>query len=169
MCIAALCCRLVPPSPDACRSPHAWLPQVHVAFTVVRYRSERYGQRRGVATSWLHALLAPLLEAPQGPGGPEGAFRLPVFLRRGGAFGPPESLDTPLIMVGPGTGVAPFRGFLQHRRAQAAAGEAARSAAKGQAWLFFGCRHRDQDYLYKEDLQVSCIAVCGGGGVCEVD
>lgn len=55
-------------------------------------------------------------------------------------------------MVGPGTGVAPFRGFLQHRSAQLRA--AGGGGAAGEAWLFFGCRREDQDYLYKEDLQV---------------
>lgn len=129
-----------------------------MAFTVVRYRSERYGERRGVATAWLHSLLDPLASGAQ-PAGAAG-LRLPIFLRRGGAFGPPDSFEVPLVMVGPGTGVAPFRGFLQHRRAQLAAagdsgGGSRPAGSKGEAWLFFGCRREDQDYLYREDLEVS--------------
>lgn len=76
----------------------------------------------------------------------------PSFPARGGDFRPPESLEAPVVMVGPGTGVAPFRGFLQHRSAQLRA--AGGGGAAGEAWLFFGCRREDQDYLYKEDLQV---------------
>lgn len=120
----------------------------------MRYRSERYGELQGVATTWLHRLCDPI--ARGGTAAADAGVRLPVFLRRGGAFGPPKSPEIPLLMIGPGTGVTPFRGFLQHRRAQLAArgGAAAAAAARGTAWLFFGCRRQDQDYLYQEDLEV---------------
>ena len=51
-------------------------------------------------------------------------------------------------MIGPGTGIAPFRGFLQERAIQAS-----RGAKPGPALLFFGCRHPEQDYLYREELE----------------
>ena len=60
----------------------------------------------------------------------------------------PDDPKVPLIMIGPGTGLAPFRGFCQERAAQKKAG-----ASLGPAMLFFGCRHPDQDFLYAEELK----------------
>lgn len=60
----------------------------------------------------------------------------------------PDDRARPLIMVGPGTGLAPFRAFLQEREAMAKAGE-----ALAPAMLFFGCRHPEQDFLYRDELE----------------
>lgn len=118
-------------------SPAAHPDAAHVAFSVVRYRTERYGEHAGVATNFIKARCA------RGDGA-----RLAVFLRPNESFRPPSDLAAPLIMVGPGTGVAPFRGFLQERAAKAAAG-----APLGASWLFFGCRKREEDFLYRSELE----------------
>lgn len=179
---------IIPPLPPRMYSvscaPEEHPERVHVAFSVVTYESG-YGIKEGVATSWLSRIAAPWLSAtsspPQREGkndtGEEGASRMrapppdvrvPIFLRKGGSFKPPVTLESPWIMIGPGTGVAPFRGFLQERRARLRAlhldstedgandgdgGVATGTVHHGLALLYFGCRHRDQDYLYRKDLE----------------
>ena len=64
-----------------------------------------------------------------------------VFVQPSHGFKPPTNGDTPMIMVGPGTGIAPFRAFLEERQA---------TGAKGKNWLFFGDQKRDTDFLYDE-------------------
>lgn len=68
---------------------------------------------------------------------------VPVYIYPNHEFRLPEDGSTPIIMVGPGTGIAPFRAFLKHRELSSETGK-----ALGQAVLYFGCRRRDQDYLY---------------------
>ena len=75
-----------------------------------------------------------------------------LFPRSNCHFRPPESLSTPYIMVGAGTGVAPFLGFLTDRAARLT--EAQLSVTKaGETRLFFGCRNKDKDYIYREQLE----------------
>jgi sulfite reductase (NADPH) flavoprotein alpha-component len=66
-----------------------------------------------------------------------------VFVHTAKHFRLPENTDTPVIMVGPGTGVAPFRAYLQERQA---------TGSKGRNWLFFGEQTRSKDFLYEPEL-----------------
>jgi sulfite reductase (NADPH) flavoprotein alpha-component len=69
---------------------------------------------------------------------------VPVFVQISHGFRLPPDPGTPIIMVGPGTGVAPFRAFLEERQAL---------GAPGRNWLFFGAQHQDTDFLYREELE----------------
>ena len=109
--------------------------EAHICYAVVEYQPLMQEPRRGVCTSFL-ASLAP-------------GECLSVWLREGCLRPPP--LCAPLLMVGPGTGVAPFRAFVQHRQVALGvtlAAEAPAAEALGPAHLFFGCRRAKEDFLY---------------------
>ena len=102
--------------------------QVHLIVDVVRYES--HGRvRKGVASSFL---------AERADNVP-----VPVYPSLAKHFHLPDNTDAPIIMVGPGTGIAPFRAYLQERQAL---------GAKGKNWLFFGAQREKCDYAYKEDF-----------------
>ncbi|GAQ83041.1 NADP/FAD dependent oxidoreductase [Klebsormidium nitens] len=123
--------------------------RVQVAFSVVKEQTGDGRVFHGVCTSWLERRLGldPKTQR-QFVANPSARVSVPVFLKSGGDFRLPEGLTAPLLMIGPGTGVAPFRGFLQQRRERLQAGGEA-----GPAWLFFGCRKEDEDFLYEKDLR----------------
>jgi sulfite reductase (NADPH) flavoprotein alpha-component len=111
-------------------SPLAHPDEVHLTIASVRY--EAHGlPRKGVASTYL----ADLVQAGDG---------VKVFTQPNKNFRLPESGDTPVIMVGPGTGIAPFRAFVEHR---------AETEAKGDSWLFFGDQHFSYDFLYQLEWQ----------------
>ncbi|XP_019718727.1 methionine synthase reductase isoform X2 [Hippocampus comes] len=104
--------------------------------------------RRGLCTGWLFDLVTPLLVLP-GKAESQRCLALPqihVSLRPNHSFRQPSDTSVPLIMVGPGTGVAPFIGFLQQREKERQRNP---DALFGETWLFFGCRYRDRDYLFR--------------------
>ena len=104
--------------------------QVHLTTAIVRYQSLGRA-RQGVCSTFLAERVS--------QGAP-----VPVFVHSNKAFRPPADLTAPMIMVGPGTGIAPFRAFLQERRA---------TGAKGRNWLFFGDQHKATDFLYRDELE----------------
>ena len=69
---------------------------------------------------------------------------MPVFVHKNKHFRPPADSSRPMIMVGPGTGIAPFRAFLQERR---------ETGATGKNWLFFGDQHQATDFLYRDEME----------------
>lgn len=78
----------------------------------------------------------------------QGDIKISFYFRKSNLFGLPEDSLTPIIMIGPGTGIAPFMGFLQHRFNQKKL-----NINVGMSWLYFGCRYSDRDFLYKSELQ----------------
>ncbi len=124
-----VCRRLTPRLYSIASSPRLYPEEVHLTVAVVRYEI-RERERVGVASTWLWERV-PLYQRV-----------LPVFVAAS-HFRPPTDPDRAMIMVGPGTGVAPFRAFLQDRQA---------TGAKGRNWLFFGAPQQAYDFLYREEF-----------------
>lgn len=109
-------------------------PKVHqgrVSLTVDTVRYDiNHRTRLGVASTFLANRVKP-------------GDKIKVYVQKAHAFGLPSDPATPIIMVGPGTGVAPFRAFLYERMA---------TKAPGRNWLFFGHQRRDHDFFYEDEL-----------------
>ncbi|KAJ1649970.1 NAPDH-dependent diflavin reductase [Dispira simplex] len=112
-------------------SLHAHPDEIHLTIGIVEYWTKLSTQRRGVCTKWLKAL-DPAMNS----------ITLPVTLKRG-TMRLPTSPAVPVIMVGPGTGVAPMRSFIQERVYQGAK----------KNILFFGCRYTNKDFYYQDEWQ----------------
>ena len=107
-------------------SAHA--EEVHLTVAVVRYEGNGR-KRKGVCSSYLAERVGDTI---------------PCYLHPNKNFKLPEDSSTPIIMVGPGTGIAPFRAFIEERQA---------TGAKGKNWLFFGDRSQNTDYLYGNEWE----------------
>ncbi|MCK8672135.1 bifunctional nitrate reductase/sulfite reductase flavoprotein subunit alpha [Rhodococcus sp. HM1] len=121
--------RLQPRMYSISSSPRTDPREVQLTVSVVRYAYEGH-ERAGVCSSFL---------ADHSKG-----VDIPIFVQRSPHFRPPPASDTPMIMVGPGTGIAPFRAFLHDRR---------ELGHTGANWLFFGDQRSDTDYLYRDEIE----------------
>ncbi|HKT55909.1 MAG TPA: flavodoxin domain-containing protein, partial [Microbacterium sp.] len=107
-------------------SPKTSPGEVQLTVSVVRFETEEGMPRGGVCSTYLA----------------DRAEHVPVFLQRAAHFRPPRDPNTPMIMIGAGTGVAPFRAFLHDRRAD---------GARGRNWLLFGEQHEASDFYYRDE------------------
>src|SRR5436305_14630533 len=110
-------------------SPKVSKGRVSLTVDAVRYDISKR-TRLGVASTFLAGRVSP-------------GDKLRVYVQKAHAFGLPADPSVPVIMIGPGTGVAPFRAFLHERMA---------SKAPGRNWLFFGHQRRDCDFFYEDEL-----------------
>ncbi|QNU04735.1 assimilatory sulfite reductase (NADPH) flavoprotein subunit [Peribacillus butanolivorans] len=108
----------------------AYPDEVHLTVGAVRYDSHGR-ERKGVCSILCAERLQP-------------GDTLPVYIQHNQNFKQPNNPDTPIIMVGPGTGIAPFRSFIQERE---------ETEANGKTWLFFGDQHFVTDFLYQTECQ----------------
>jgi sulfite reductase (NADPH) flavoprotein alpha-component len=120
--------RLMPRLYSIASSPKLYPDEVHLTVATVRYTTN-HRERVGVCSTFLADRVH------------VGTTPVPVFVSNS-HFGLPEDGARDIIMVGPGTGIAPFRAFLQERAA---------TGAKGRNWIFFGEQHRATDYLYEHE------------------
>ncbi|MDX6916134.1 sulfite reductase subunit alpha [Pectobacterium carotovorum] len=112
-------------------SPKVTPHQIHLTVSTVRYELEGK-PRGGVCSTFLADRAAE-------------SVAVPIFIQKSAHFRTPKHPDTPIIMVGAGTGIAPFRAFLQERRA---------TGAQGKNWLFFGEQRAETDFYYREELEM---------------
>ncbi len=137
--------RLAPRYYSISSSPRAHPGRVHISVAVVSGETPTGRHHAGVCSAWL-ASRAPL------------GAKVPIYVRTS-AFRLPRAPGVPIVMVGPGTGLAPFRGFIQERAAAAAEG-----ASLGPATLFFGCRAPGVDDIYAAELAAALAPVAAARG-----
>ncbi|XP_062887498.1 NADPH--cytochrome P450 reductase-like [Mobula hypostoma] len=111
---------------------------IHICAVVVEYVSKTGRTNRGVATTWLRN------KVPTDNGHKP---TVPMYVRKS-QFRLPYKPSTPILMIGPGTGIAPFVGFIQERAWLKQQGKEV-----GETVLYYGCRHENEDYLYQKELE----------------
>lgn len=111
--------------------------KIRIAFNMVEFLTK--GKRRyGICTFWLRQKAEYIFQNKQN----SDQLKVPIFKRPSSTFRLPRDLVTPMIMIGPGTGVAPFIGFLQHQLEK----------KQSLNWLFYGCRNEKLDFIYQDEI-----------------
>ncbi|XP_017770493.1 PREDICTED: NADPH--cytochrome P450 reductase [Nicrophorus vespilloides] len=129
--------RLQPRYYSISSSPKLYPNTVHITAVLVQYQTPTNRINKGVTTTWL---------ATKQPSAGSELPTVPIFIRKS-QFRLPTKPQTPIIMIGPGTGFAPFRGFIQDRNFAKEEGKGV-----GETILYFGCRKRSEDFIYEEEL-----------------
>uniref|UniRef100_A0AAY4DAY6 NADPH--cytochrome P450 reductase n=1 Tax=Denticeps clupeoides TaxID=299321 RepID=A0AAY4DAY6_9TELE len=111
---------------------------IHICAVVVEYETKTGRLNKGVATNWLKSKM---------PADNGHKATVPMYVRKS-QFRLPFKASSPVIMVGPGTGIAPFMGFIQERGWLKEQGKDV-----GETTMYFGCRHKAEDFLYQEELE----------------
>nr|XP_055051683.1 P450 (cytochrome) oxidoreductase b isoform X2 [Misgurnus anguillicaudatus]XP_055051684.1 P450 (cytochrome) oxidoreductase b isoform X2 [Misgurnus anguillicaudatus]XP_055051685.1 P450 (cytochrome) oxidoreductase b isoform X2 [Misgurnus anguillicaudatus] len=111
---------------------------IHICAVVVEYKTKTDRVNKGVATNWLKGKM---------PTDNGHKATVPMYIRKS-QFRLPFKSTNPVIMIGPGTGIAPFMGFIQERGWLKEQGKDV-----GETVLYFGCRHKNEDFLYHEELE----------------
>ncbi|PWA20469.1 hypothetical protein CCH79_00003706, partial [Gambusia affinis] len=109
---------------------------IHICAVVVEYKTKTGRVNKGVATNWLKNQLVNGHKST-----------VPMYIRKS-QFRLPFKASNPVIMIGPGTGIAPFMGFIQERGWLKREGKEV-----GETVMYFGCRHKNEDYIYQEELE----------------
>ncbi|KAI8988357.1 hypothetical protein BDF20DRAFT_910855 [Mycotypha africana] len=141
--------------------------KIRFAFNVVEYTTPNKAERRGVATPWMDKIteLVPSRNTPHNVEIPVSSnITLPIFVRQNvNAFVLPTDTKRPLLLIGPGTGIAPFIGFLEHRQTQRnirlSMGGVGHQPAQqirddfGPIFLYYGYRNKEKDFLFEKELR----------------